>query len=108
MPISLERAIESARGYLPDDARFMGEAFESSQHYFFTFGYPSKAVDEFGNLVEHILPEPGGDFCIVVSRQSGESRFFDYGGSIPYDLCGREPTADELEIENATEIEFPA
>ena len=107
MTISLEQAIESARGYLPDGARLAGEVSVGSQHYFFAFGYPSKTVDESGNLVEDVLLVPGGPSCIVISRQGGEPRFADFGGSIPYDLCGREPTADELEIENATELEFP-
>lgn len=107
MAISLEQAIQSAHNILPEGARFDGDGFASNKNYFFTFGYPSKAIDEFGNTVEDILPIPGGDSCIVVSKESGEARFFDSGGSVPYRLCDREPTTDELEFEKSTELDLP-
>lgn len=102
MSFPYEDALAAIEAGLRDGQKVILVA-EGEKNWFFLIGRRGLCYDEDGNEVVSYDPVPG-DLPIVVSKETGEERAPDMHGSIPYELLGVDPTADELEMESAKVI----
>lgn len=89
--MDIQQAAELAKSQIAPNQRLTG-AYEGTEHWFFIIG------DELVDIVPGFSP-------IAISKADGSGSF--PIPTIPYELTGKEPIAEELEMDRAHLVSIP-